>query len=176
MKTTQKINNLVAVTEAVTKDKFRDVLRCVHLKGEVAEATNGFILIRVKGCADMGDVLIPAEAIKNAAKTIVKDRDVVEIDIEDNVGKIDNGTGVQNFTVNTGNFPDTQRVIPDMSGNSVSLGIEQLKIMLKAAKKTGTAWITFVVGSDPNSPVYFEGRPNKDFTGVIMPIRAESKE
>lgn len=174
----QPIHKLLAVSEFISKDKFREVLQQIHFKKDYIEATNGYALIRVKADdAIPEEMMVPAESIKQAKDLVT----IKNLPIEISKGEVRSHAGVVNYSAPSGDFPDTDRVVKEVGDkhSRVGLDIQYLELVCKAAKRLGINHVTLSVehevGKASLQPIRIDSQ-DKQMTAIIMPVRLSEEE
>ncbi len=171
--------NIAAVAEAASNDPRRRVLQGVHINGNVAEATDGRVLLQTMietvnrddlgglftGEGNAGEVIVPTDIIKRGAYLL---GDTVQTSNTDS-------TITETYKPIEAEYPNTNRVIPDWIGEESSqkimFSVKVLDMLIKAAKKakTDTIMFNFPEKDIANEPVGI--KIGEDITGVAMPRR-----
>ncbi len=122
-----------ALLEIASKDKSRPVLNTVHFFEGVAESTDGYILMRMP----FNEVFAPNQHVKVDRSKLEKAvREAQDIQINETT-VVSSDVAISYESV-LGDFPPTQRIVPDKSPKaSVVLSVRCLESLCNAMKKAG---------------------------------------
>lgn len=187
------LKTLLAVSEAAATESLRPALTKLHFKGDLVEATNGFMLIQVRLPGSVEEDFISVEAVARAARVETKPKvaksrrrifrsEIVQPKAEVENGRISvlGGSVKEMEPLEQGaHYPEVSKVIPQVNSGMarVVLNPKYLIKACNAARRLGIDHLEFFV--DPKNtlgPLLIKGKTfnmgESDFTAAIMPINA----
>ncbi len=167
------------VTNAAAKDMSKPVLQNIHIRKGVVEAANGFVLCQKKVDYDGEEkILLDAKAVTSLKDS--KSLGGVIFHRADDAKSTDDVSAVGETKValepQEGTFPDTDRIVSELSGKAVfriALGRGVLMSLLKCLEMGEEETVQFYFYGE-KSPVRITANGGGT-VGVIMPMYVSSE-
>lgn len=178
------LKHLHATSMAASKETVRFYLNGVYIKpsltGNIYVATDGNMMIKTEQTCEPVDFqpfIIPLDTIKQVIKLFKGLEDAILVIDGDKYKIVGNGASI-GFVPKNGNFPDYERIFPNISYGdkipSVNFAADLLNRFGKAIKifeECKEPVLRFSFTDNNNNPTKITCNDG-NFSGVIMPIRS----
>lgn len=171
------LDKLLAVGEGINlKYKHRPILQMLHFKNDYVEATDGFMIIRLKLDAPVEkEALMYLDTLKRARSIQVSQK--IDATIYEDKVEVAGGEAVSYMTEEVSRYPNAEKIFESTpkTTQSICLDVKLMQRMLRAAEKLGIDRLNYKVAIESDGKrtlqmCVIEDAESK-FKAVVMPLR-----